>query len=265
MPPVTQATEALTARTYAVINQKGGAGKTTSSVTLAAYLASQGHRVRLIDADSSASASFWLTGQRVAVDDAKTPTLLDVFFGRRTLAETEIAVRPNLHLVRASDALGRVEFERPPGCEQALARNIAASEPSITLIDGPPSLGTLAVAALAAADGVIVPVRASGLDVPALIKLNETIDLVERNVNPGLSIEAVLLTDAMENKLSTDLFRQLRDDYPEAAVRRIRHGVRAAEAPTVHEPLTEYSPRCNPMLDYIAVADLLMSSAVSRG
>lgn len=246
--------------TIVVVNQKGGAGKTTTAVTLAAIFALRGWVVRIIDGDPQrAAASKWLLGRLPTRDEL---TLNGFFLDEHGLDDALIPVAPNLFLVPSDKRLKETENTRPAGAETALRDAISDGPPVITIVDCPPSLGLLSVAGLVAADKLMVPVRASGLDMEGVVELNETLDVVRKRLNPGLSPSAVLVTDALPNNLTEDIFKSLSEEYPDADVRKIRHSVRAQEAPTTGQPLTVYAPESTTLADYVDLADALLPVTV---
>lgn len=271
MTPTTPVTEALprqcvspqVRRCIAVVNQKGGAGKTSTAVTLAAIWAAGGQAVRLVDADpQKAGATLWLMGREPGPGEK---TLRGFYFDEHSVDDAAVEVLPNLRLIPSDKSLKQVENERPAGGELALRDWLAEAPPAITIIDCPPSLGLLSVSALVAAEELVIPVRASGLDLEGMAELNSTLAVVRKRLNTGLRISAVLVTDALENNLTRDVHASLERDYPDAQVLRIRHSVRTQEAPTRYEPLTSYAPEATTTQDYRRLADLLLPGAVHRG
>ncbi len=248
-------------KVYAVVNQKGGAGKTTTVISLGAVWAAWGLRVRAIDADPQAgSATFWLPPQR------KAPDLKAVYFDEATLDEAtaETAV-PGLYLVPSDKTLGQVEYANLPDANLSMRSAIAESAKyDVTLLDCRPTLGVLTVSQLVAAPEVIIPLGASGMDVPGLVELADTLATVRRRLNPALRVTAVVVCDDADTLLSRDVRAQLEEDYPDAVHWRIRHSVRVAEAPFAHKPLTEYAPDAPPTREYIGLAaELLIRQGVS--
>ncbi|WP_151775790.1 ParA family protein [Streptomyces abyssomicinicus] len=252
-------------RVYALVNQKGGAGKTTSTVELGAALAAAGYRVRLIDGDhQEAALSAWLLPQYP--EDSPRHSLRSVFFDECTLLEaTYPTLFEGLDVVPSGRDLQRVEYERPIGAEGALAAALAdeadagGSPYDVTLIDAAPSLGLVTVAGLTAADQVLVPVKVGGLDLKGMSSLHRTIRSVQRKTNPKLSVGAVLLTSWDKSSFARELAARVAEDYPEAAVIPIRRSIRAAEAPVAEEPIRVYAPDSTAAADYDQAASLLMT------
>ncbi|GAA1016866.1 ParA family protein [Streptomyces thermogriseus] len=251
---------------FAVANQKGGAGKTTTTVELAAAWAAAGYRVRVIDGDhQEAALSAWLLPQYP--DGQERRSLRSVFFDECTLAEASYPTRyERIDIVPSGADLQRVEYERPIGAEQALAAALAQeaeeaggrSPYDVTLIDGAPSLGLVTVAALTAADEVLVPIKVGGLDMKGMASLHRTIRSVQRKTNPKLRVAAVLLTAWDKSGFARELAEQVAGDYPEAAVIPIRRGVRASEAPLAEQPIRLYAPDAAPAADYDQAAAVIL-------
>lgn len=257
-------------RIFVVVNQKGGAGKTTTTVELAAAWAAAGYRVRVIDADhQEAALSMWLLPQYPDVDPKEVPrhSLRSVFFDECTLAgATYPTLFEGIDIVPSGVDLTRVEYERPIAAESALATALTEeaeaaggrSSYDVTLIDAAPSLGLVTVAALTAGDEALVPVSVGGLDMKAMASLHRTIRSVQRKTNPKLSVGAVFLTAWDKSDLARQLATKVSDDYPEAAVIPIRRSVRAAEAPIAEKPVRAWAPKSTTAGDYDQAAGIIM-------
>lgn len=252
-------------RIFVVVNQKGGAGKTTTTVELAAAWAAAGLRVRVIDADhQEAALSVWLLPQYPK--EGPRHSLRSVFFDECTLAEaTYPTLFEGVDIVPSGVDLTRVEYERPIGAENALAAAFAqeseeAGTPpyDVTLIDAAPSLGLVTVAALTGSDEALVPVSVGGLDMKAMASLHRTIRAVQKKNNPKLRVGAVFLTAWDKSDLARQLAAQVSEDYPEAAVIPIRRSVRAAEAPIAEQPVRLWAPRSTTTGDYDQAAGVIM-------
>ncbi|MCX4886067.1 ParA family protein [Streptomyces sp. NBC_00847] len=254
------------ARVFAVVNQKGGAGKTTTTVELAAAWAAAGFRVRVIDADDQEAAlSVWLLPQ--FPQGAPQRSLRSVFFDECTLLEaTYPTLFENIDIVPSGLDLKRVEYDRPIGAEQALATALrkeaeqdgGRSPYDVTLIDGAPSLGLVTVAALTAGDQVLVPLAVGGLDLKAMASLDRTITSVQEKTNPKLDVGAVFLTAWDKSGFARQLAAKVSEDYPDAPVFPIRRSVRAAEAPITERPVRLHAPESTAAGDYGQAADVLM-------
>ncbi|MDV9190952.1 AAA family ATPase [Streptomyces sp. SR27] len=253
-------------RVFVAVNQKGGAGKTTTAVELAAAWAAAGLRVRLIDADhQEAALSVWLLPQYP--DGAERRSLRSVFFDECTLAEaTYPTLFDGVDIVPSGLDLSRVEYERPIGAETAIAAAIAQeaeeaggrSPYDVTLIDAAPSLGLVTVAALTAGDEALVPVKVGGLDMKAMASLDRTIRSVQRKTNPKLSVGAVFLTAWDKSDFARQLATKVSEDYPDAVVVPVRRSVRAAEAPIAEQPVRLYAPKSTAAGDYDQAAGILL-------
>jgi chromosome partitioning protein len=231
---------------YAVTNQKGGVGKTTTAVNLAACVAEAGYDSLLIDIDPQANATVGLGLPK----DAER-TIYDVLIGACALEEATIATTiEHLFVVPSTPALAgaTVELPRIVGSETRLR---AALEPirdryAFTLIDCPPSLGPLTVNALVAADRVIVPVQAEYFALEGLAAMLETLSLVQRELNPRLTVAGMLLTmyDA-RTRLAQDVEEEVRRHFPELMFETvIPRNVRIGEAPSYGKSVIHYDPHC---------------------
>jgi chromosome partitioning protein len=210
--------------------------------------------VRLIDCDpQEGSASDWLR------TPARQATLVDVFLQGIPLDQVTYSTGVDGLVIVPSDlTLAQVEYAGPAGAETALGAAIAMSyQYDVTLIDCTPSLGLLTIAALGAATDAIIPLRAGGLDISAVMSLNRTIRQVREKINDQLRVRAVLLTAVQRSNLIRVIFAQLAQDYPDSIIAPIRHSVRAAEAPLVGRPIREHAPESTAASDYGQVAPLI--------
>jgi chromosome partitioning protein len=229
------------ARVTAISNQKGGVGKTTTAVNLAASLAVAGKRVLLIDCDPQGNAS---SGLGVADRQAET-SLYPVLFGERRLEEvtrgTELAT---LDIVPASRDLAGVETELADADDRfdRLRRALgpARDRYDFILIDCPPSLGVLTINALVAADVVVVPMQPEYYALEGLSDLVGTIERIRSSLNPVLRIDGVLLTMFdVRNSLSTQVADEVRRHF-RVFDTVIPRNVRLAEAPSYGKPVILY-------------------------
>jgi len=253
----------LPPRRYAVSNQKGGQGKTTTTVGLGAEWAAAGERVRVIDCDPQlASLTYWLPPQWDDTDPSRRFDMHHVLLGEASLDDaTWPTVVPGLYVVPAYKTITKFESERPPGADIVLRQAIDEATPySVTLIDCPPNLGLLTVT-----DDIIIPVLPGALDLAGVSDLNQTLRLVQRRLNPGLSVTAIALRRTFPRTgLASAIEEQLRADYPDSIHQTIRQAVRAQEAPNFHQSLRDYAPTATVTADYCQFATRLDDAAARK-
>jgi chromosome partitioning protein len=267
--------EDIAMRSIAVMNQKGGVGKTTSAVNLSAALAAQGQRVCLFDLDPQAHASLHLGVSR---RDGE-PSVYDVLTGDLSLADVRTQVGENLWLVPAhlDLAAAEVELAGEVGREVILRDKLAQDQESFDylLIDCPPSLGVLTLNALTMVREVFLPLQPHFLALHGLSKLLRTIQLVSKRLNPELRLSGVLLCmyDAntrLAAEVSSDIdqyfTRERTSDciWTEARTfeTRIRRNIRLAEAPSFGQSIFEYAPTSNGAEDYRHLAAEVLAMAL---
>ena len=249
------------------MNQKGGVGKTTTSVNLSSALAASGKKVQLIDLDPQAHASLHLG----LTFEKEFASVYDALVGNESLDAVRRKVNDNLWLVPAHLDLASADFELASvlGRELILRDKIAADsmEFDYLIVDCPPSLGVLTLNALAAVDEVFIPLQPHFLALHGLSKLLQTIDLVSRRLNPKLHVSGVVLCMFERTTLSSDVkndvqaFFSQSDNRPKAWSRvrvfstNIRRNIRLAEAPSFGKSIFQYDPKSNGAEDYLEFAD----------
>jgi chromosome partitioning protein len=223
---------------YAVANQKGGVGKTTTAVNVASCAAAAGSQTLLVDLDPQCNATVALGGGR-----EMHPSSYDCLTGDVSVAAAARPAGPdNLWLVPASRDLAgaAVELPRIDGSETRLRERLGPVRErfAVTLLDCPPALGPVSVNALTAADRVIVPVQAEYLALEGLVQFLETLGLIRRELNPRLEVAGLLITMHDERtRLARDVESELRQHFPEMVFETvIPRSVRVAESPTEHAP-----------------------------
>lgn len=264
-------------RSIAVINQKGGVGKTTSSVNLAAALAMSGRRVCLLDLDPQAHASLHLG--ITAVDGE--PSMYEVLCGGASMAQARRDVSEFLSVVPANLDLAAAELELAGevGREMILRDKMEDDEAEFdyVVLDCPPSLGVLTVNALVAVGEVFLPLQPHFLALHGLSKLLRTIEVVSRRLNSELRLSGVMLCMYDSNtrlaaEVSTDI-----DEFIQASQggrdffqgskffdTRIRRNIRLAEAPSFGQSIFQYSPESNGAVDYRLLADEVIAQEQAR-
>ena len=244
----------MPARVYALANQKGGVGKTTTAVNLAACLAEAGERAVLIDLDPHANAT---SGLGVRVNGTSTHDLLDGIPLRELAKPTAF---PNLDLVPSKPELAgaAVELSLREGGERYLAETLAGATEaySFVFLDCPPSFGPLTVNALAAADRVIVPVQAEYYALEGLTQLLSSINLVKARLNPNLAVAGILLTMVDgRTRLAAEVENEVRRHFGSLVfTTSVPRSVRLAEAPSHGLPVISYDRRSSGAQAYWKVA-----------
>jgi chromosome partitioning protein len=248
-------------KVYAVANQKGGVGKTTTAVNLASCAAAEGNQTLLVDLDPQCNATVALGGDRDL-----HPSSYDCLTGETSVAEAARPAGPdNLWIVPANKDLAgaAVELPRMEGSETRLRDRLGPLRErfAVTLLDCPPALGPVSVNALTAADRVIVPVQAEYLALEGLVQFLETLSLIRRELNPRLEVSGLLVTMHDERtRLAQDVEAELRDHFDGMVFETvIPRSVRVAESPSYGLPVTEHAPSSRGATAYRALAKELAS------
>jgi len=260
-------------RRIAVLNQKGGVGKTTTTVNLAAALARAGHRACVLDLDPQAHATTHLGIE----PDGSLPSIYDVLVSNKPIVDVRREIEANLSLVPSDINLAAAEVELAGvvGREVILREALAADSQAFDylVMDCGPSLGVLTLNALAAADEVFIPLQPHFFALHGLSKLLETTSLVCKRINPKLKVTGVVicLYDSATKlahevvgdlKSFLDKSRGLNVPWADAKVfdTRIRRNIKLAECPSFGKSIFGYAPNCPGAVDYAALANEVMGA-----
>ena len=255
-------------KTIAIFNQKGGVGKTTTNINLAAYIALAGRRVLVVDMDPQGNTTSGLGIDKKTLEasiyDAITGEVADI---RRIRKQTEIA---GLDILPASTDLAGAEIEMVAieNREKLLRKTLEQAKESYDyiLIDCPPSLGLLTINSLTAADSVLIPIQCEFYALEGVSQLMGTVELVRKSVNPKLEIEGVLMSmfDGRTN-LSIQVVQEVKRYFRNKVYTTvIPRNVRLAEAPSYGMPIAIYDPRSAGALAYQQFAKEFLEREESR-
>ncbi|NMA55438.1 MAG: ParA family protein [Firmicutes bacterium] len=233
-------------KVIAIANQKGGVGKTTTAINLAAALVLEGRRVLLVDIDPQGNATSGLGVNKEELDAC----IYEVLLGLRAIQQVKMPTAlKGLHLIPAAVDLAGAEIELVPlpKREERLRQALVAERNryDYVFIDCPPSLGLLTLNALVAADSVLVPIQCEFYALEGLGQLLSTIGMVQSSLNPKLELEGVLMTmfDARTN-LSIQVVDEVKKHFRDQVYRNIiPRNVRLSEAPSHGKPVMIYAPR----------------------
>jgi chromosome partitioning protein len=260
-------------RTLAVANNKGGTGKTTSAVNVAAIAASTGYRTLLVDLDDQGSATKWL---------GHSPENADLVEMLRDDRPLDSIARPTTYdgfeIVRASTELADADrqFGGEAGVQHALMLALEHAAPrDLVVIDCPGNLGLLTIMGLAAADDVLIPLAAGAMELEELPKLTQLIDKVCRRLNPRLHISGLLpcrvtMYGTHTSRVVADVLETLRQNFPQELLSTVIHeSIRHGEAFSAQKPINEFDPGGIGDREYRAVVEQLLASkpalAMSHG
>ena len=249
------------ARVLAVSNQKGGVGKTTTAINLGTALAAIGERVLIVDMDPQGNASTGLGVPR----ETRRITIYDVIVDGRSVHDAAVSTAvPGLDIIPADADMSGVEIELSQADRRSYRLRDAlttqggngSARYDYVLIDCPPSLNLLTLNAMAAADGVLVPLQCEFFALEGLTQLMKTIDMVRQSLNPSLEIQGLVLTmfdrrNALSGQVAADVRAHFGDKVYEAVIPR---NVRVSEAPSFGKPVLIYDLKCTGSQAYLRLA-----------
>lgn len=251
------------AQVISIANQKGGVGKTTTTINLGASIAIRGYKVLIIDTDPQGNATSGLGIEKSSVDQDVYNVLIDEISMSKIIHHTST---PNLDIVPATIQLAGAEIELTSlmARETRLKQGIdeISDQYDFILIDCPPSLGQLSINAFTASDSILIPVQSEYYAMEGLSQLLNTIRLVQKHFNKNLGVEGVLLTmlDARTN-LGADVVKEVKEYFNKKVYKTIIPRItKLAEAPSFGKPITEYAPKSRGAQVYDSLAKEVLKS-----
>jgi chromosome partitioning protein len=244
-------------RIIALSNNKGGSGKTTTTVSLAAAFAERGLRVLVVDLDPQGSATTWLGG-------CEAPIGL-VEFSAGGIRVRDLVVKttaPGVDLIPTSPSLVPPDETSRTDTGLAIVRGFTRLPAywDLVLVDTPPTIGYLSLAPLVASNGVVIPVEAHALGMPGAASVVDSIGRARKHINRRLELVGIVACRVNATSHSREVVERLRTRFGAVVLEQtIREGVRVAEAPALRMPITTYAPKSRVADDYRAVAATLLT------
>jgi chromosome partitioning protein len=243
-------------RTISITNNKGGSGKTTTTVSLASAFAERGLRVLVVDLDPQGSATTWLGGYEAATG------LVEYSAGGIQVPNLVMAsTAPGVDLIPTTPSLVPPDEMSRTDTGLALIRGFARlpSYWDLVLIDTPPTVGYLSLAALVASDWVVIPVEPTALSMPGVASVISSIGRARLHVNRKLKLLGIVICRVKVTNHTREVMERLRTEFGSAVLEEsVREAVRIAEAPALRRPITVYAPRSPVANEYRAIAAELL-------
>ena len=243
-------------RIIAISNNKGGSGKTTTTVSLAAAFAERGLRVLVIDLDPQGSATEWLGSRESSVGLVELSTK-----GIQLAKLVVTTTAPGVDLIPTSPSLVPPDEEGGTRTGMAIVRAFARLPDywDLVLVDTPPTVGYLSLAPLVAADRVVIPVEAHALGLPGAASVMASIERARKQVNPRLELLGIVACRVNATSHTREVVARLRTHFGSAVLEHsVREAIRMAEAPALRQPITQYAPKSGVAEDHRAVAAELL-------
>jgi chromosome partitioning protein len=243
-------------RTIAITNNKGGSGKTTTTVSLASAFAERGLRILVVDLDPQGSATTWLGGREAAIGLSEYAA-----GGIQVPNLVMTTTAPGVDLIPTTPSLVPPDDRSRTDAGLALIRGFARlpSYWDLVLIDTPPTVGYLSLAALVASDWVVIPVEPSALGMPGVASVIDSIGRARLHVNRKLKLLGIVICRVKATNHTREVVERLRTEFGAAVLEQsVREAVRIAEAPALRQPITVYAPKSPVANEYRAVAAELL-------